>query len=68
MLAEVLDSSKPVAWADVAGLSTAKTALQEAVIYPALRPDIYMVRVHASAVSAASTADAAAALPSLGDF
>jgi spastin len=41
VLAEVLDKSPPVEWDAIAGLATAKQALQEAVIYPALRPDIY---------------------------
>ena len=38
---EIVDSSPNVKWSDVAGLDTAKQTLQEAVILPMLRPDIF---------------------------
>ncbi|GLC40042.1 hypothetical protein PLESTM_000984700 [Pleodorina starrii] len=38
---EILDRSPAVKWDDVAGLGTAKSALTEAVILPALRPDLF---------------------------
>jgi spastin len=41
VLAEVLDGAPAVRWDDIAGLDTAKQALQEAVILPALRADIF---------------------------
>lgn len=39
--AEVLDTSPGVQWDDVAGLARAKQALQEAVVLPTLRADIF---------------------------
>lgn len=41
ILAEVLQQDTAVKWADVAGLATAKQALQEMVILPALRQDLF---------------------------
>ncbi|DBA02494.1 TPA: hypothetical protein N0F65_010966 [Lagenidium giganteum] len=41
ILDEVLDRSPGVPWSDVAGLKVAKQILQEAVILPTLRPDIF---------------------------
>ncbi len=41
VLGEVLDRAPSVRWDDIAGLDTAKQALTEAVILPALRPDLF---------------------------
>jgi SpoVK/Ycf46/Vps4 family AAA+-type ATPase len=41
ILSEMLDSSPGVSWSDIAGLHTAKQTLQEAVILPNLRPDLF---------------------------
>ncbi|CAI5711687.1 unnamed protein product [Hyaloperonospora brassicae] len=41
ILDEVLDRSPGVRWTDIAGLSVAKQILQEAVILPTLRPDLF---------------------------
>ncbi|EFJ46695.1 hypothetical protein VOLCADRAFT_62257, partial [Volvox carteri f. nagariensis] len=41
VMGEILDRSPGVRWDDIAGLSTAKAALTEAVILPALRPDLF---------------------------
>ncbi|XP_041838848.1 spastin isoform X3 [Melanotaenia boesemani] len=41
ILNEVLDSSSPVRFEDVAGQDVAKQALQEIVILPALRPELF---------------------------
>ncbi|ELP88498.1 hypothetical protein EIN_344380 [Entamoeba invadens IP1] len=38
---EILDSSPKVTWDDIAGLTQAKKIVQEAVIWPMLRPDIF---------------------------
>ena len=38
---EMLDRSPCVAWSDIAGLANAKQTLQEAVILPNLRPDLF---------------------------
>uniref|UniRef100_A0A8C4PVU5 Fidgetin n=1 Tax=Eptatretus burgeri TaxID=7764 RepID=A0A8C4PVU5_EPTBU len=38
---EVLDSSPPVRWDDVAGLDRAKAALRDCVLWPLLRPDMF---------------------------
>lgn len=39
--AEMLDSSPSVGWDDISGLAFAKQTLQEAVILPNLRPDLF---------------------------
>ena len=39
---EVVIKGDVVTWDDVAGLDIAKTALKEAVVYPFLRPDLFM--------------------------
>lgn len=39
--AEILDRSEPVQWDDIYGLDEAKRALQEMVVLPAQRPDLY---------------------------
>ncbi|KAL3673648.1 hypothetical protein V7S43_001347 [Phytophthora oleae] len=41
ILDEVLDRSPGVHWTDIAGLGVAKQILQEAVILPTLRPDLF---------------------------
>ncbi|RYH28757.1 AAA family ATPase [archaeon] len=41
ILEEMLDKSPGVHWADIAGLAFAKQTLQEAVILPNLRPDLF---------------------------
>ncbi|ETN03113.1 hypothetical protein, variant 4 [Phytophthora nicotianae INRA-310] len=41
ILDEVLDHSPGVHWTDIAGLEIAKQILQEAVILPTLRPDLF---------------------------
>lgn len=38
---DIVDHSPGVSWADVAGLEEAKRALQEAVVLPSLRPDLF---------------------------
>ncbi|GBP66597.1 Fidgetin-like protein 1 [Eumeta japonica] len=38
---EIIDRSIPVGWDDVAGLEMAKSVIQEAVVWPLLRPDIF---------------------------
>ncbi|RMD41305.1 hypothetical protein DV735_g3837, partial [Chaetothyriales sp. CBS 134920] len=42
ILNEVIVRGDEVHWDDVAGLDLAKTALKEAVVYPFLRPDLFM--------------------------
>lgn len=39
---EIVVKGDEVHWEDVAGLDSAKTALKEAVVYPFLRPDLFM--------------------------
>ena len=39
---EIVVQGDEVRWADVAGLEIAKKALKEAVVYPFLRPDLFM--------------------------
>ncbi|XP_063231005.1 spastin isoform X1 [Bacillus rossius redtenbacheri] len=41
ILDEVLEGGAPVHWEDIAGQEVAKQALQEMVIYPALRPELF---------------------------
>lgn len=41
ILSEMLDKSSGVTWDDIAGLAEAKRTLQEAVVLPHLRPDLY---------------------------
>lgn len=38
---EIMDSGATIDWDDIAGLHYAKTAIQEAVVWPMLRPDIF---------------------------
>lgn len=38
---EIIDSSKDIAWNDIAGLGMAKETIQEAVVLPLLRPDLF---------------------------
>ncbi|XP_028141955.1 fidgetin-like protein 1 [Diabrotica virgifera virgifera] len=38
---EIMDCNANLHWDDIAGLSFAKTAIQEAVVWPLLRPDIF---------------------------
>lgn len=42
ILNEIVVKGDEVHWSDVAGLDLAKTALKEAVVYPFLRPDLFM--------------------------
>ncbi|XP_061383447.1 fidgetin-like protein 1 isoform X2 [Danaus plexippus] len=38
---EIIDKGTPVGWEDIAGLEHAKSVIQEAVVWPLLRPDIF---------------------------
>ncbi|XP_066985986.1 fidgetin-like protein 1 isoform X2 [Macrobrachium rosenbergii] len=38
---EIMDSGPPVSWDDIAGLEIAKTTIQEIIVWPMLRPDIF---------------------------
>ena len=38
---EIMDQSAPVSWSDIAGLEFAKKTIQEIVVWPMLRPDIF---------------------------
>ncbi|CAD7088648.1 unnamed protein product [Hermetia illucens] len=38
---EIMSKLKPVGWDDIAGLEYAKSTIQEAVVWPMLRPDIF---------------------------
>ncbi|GLV39920.1 Fidgetin [Carabus blaptoides fortunei] len=38
---EIMDSSSPITWDDIAGLEFAKTIIKEVVVWPLLRPDIF---------------------------
>ncbi|XP_037790166.1 fidgetin-like protein 1 [Penaeus monodon] len=38
---EIMDNGPPVSWDDIAGLELAKTTIQEIVVWPMLRPDIF---------------------------
>jgi fidgetin-like protein 1 len=42
ILNEIVVKGEEVHWEDIAGLEIAKTALKEAVVYPFLRPDLFM--------------------------
>jgi SpoVK/Ycf46/Vps4 family AAA+-type ATPase len=42
ILNDVVVQGDEVRWADIAGLDIAKNALREAVVYPFLRPDLFM--------------------------
>ncbi|CAH2086861.1 unnamed protein product [Euphydryas editha] len=38
---EIIDKGTPIGWEDIAGLQEAKNVIQEAVVWPLLRPDIF---------------------------
>ncbi|CAH0718757.1 unnamed protein product, partial [Brenthis ino] len=38
---EIIDKGTPIGWDDIAGLQQAKCVIQEAVVWPLLRPDIF---------------------------
>ncbi|XP_071441157.1 fidgetin-like protein 1 [Hetaerina americana] len=38
---EIIDNGTPVDWSDIAGLEFAKATIQEIVVWPLLRPDIF---------------------------
>ncbi|CAH3885694.1 unnamed protein product [Pieris brassicae] len=38
---EIIDKGTPIGWDDIAGLQMAKSVIQEAVVWPMLRPDIF---------------------------
>ncbi|XP_065074647.1 fidgetin-like protein 1 [Ochlerotatus camptorhynchus] len=38
---EIMDRFSPLTWEDIAGLDYAKTIIQEAIVWPILRPDIF---------------------------
>ena len=38
---EIMDQGAPISWNDIAGLSFAKKSVQEIVVWPMLRPDIF---------------------------
>ncbi|XP_047505321.1 fidgetin-like protein 1 isoform X2 [Pieris napi] len=38
---EIIDKGTPIGWDDIAGLEMAKSVIQEAVVWPMLRPDIF---------------------------
>ncbi|XP_045445823.1 fidgetin-like protein 1, partial [Melitaea cinxia] len=38
---EIIDKGAPICWEDIAGLQEAKNVIQEAVVWPLLRPDIF---------------------------
>lgn len=42
ILNEIIVQGDEVRWTDIAGLETAKNALRETVVYPFLRPDLFM--------------------------
>lgn len=41
IMAEIMDKGPNITWNDIAGLQFAKSAIQEAVVWPLLRPDIF---------------------------
>lgn len=38
---EIMDQGAPISWSDIAGLTFAKKSVQEIVVWPMLRPDIF---------------------------
>jgi fidgetin-like protein 1 len=40
---EVIDCTKEVTWDDIAGLEDAKETIQEAVVFPLMRPDLFQI-------------------------
>ncbi|XP_069545879.1 fidgetin-like protein 1 [Brachyistius frenatus] len=42
IMSEIMDHGPPVAWDDIAGLEFAKTTIKEIVVWPMLRPDIFI--------------------------
>lgn len=38
---EIMDTGTPITWDDIAGLEFAKKTIQEIVVWPLLRPDIF---------------------------
>lgn len=41
ILSEIMDTNPTLTWDDIAGLEFAKNAIQEAVVWPLLRPDLF---------------------------
>lgn len=41
ILSEIMDTNPSLTWDDIAGLEYAKNAIQEAVVWPLLRPDLF---------------------------
>lgn len=41
ILSEIMETGSSLSWDDIAGLEFAKTTIQEAVIWPMLRPDLF---------------------------
>ena len=41
ILSEIMDNGSPVTWEDIAGLEFAKKTINEIVVWPMLRPDIF---------------------------
>ncbi|KPP61601.1 hypothetical protein Z043_120280 [Scleropages formosus] len=41
IMSEIMDHGPPVSWEDIAGLEFAKATIQEIVVWPMLRPDIF---------------------------
>lgn len=42
IMSEIMDHGPPVSWDDIAGLEFAKTTIKEIVVWPMLRPDIFV--------------------------
>ncbi|KAK2922141.1 fidgetin-like protein 1 [Channa argus] len=42
IMSEIMDHGPPVGWDDIAGLEFAKTTIKEIVVWPMLRPDIFV--------------------------
>ncbi|XP_026473913.1 fidgetin-like protein 1 [Ctenocephalides felis] len=38
---EIMDTGNKIGWDDIAGLDFAKSSIQESVVWPLLRPDIF---------------------------